>query len=123
MSTVYTCFLKQRQNQPFGQVELNYNSMLICFLLKVNLGVNKENPLYVVGIIRIVSRLQRYVPVKPDGSHHITGMHRDGLTIKRIGDARRAMACEPSSEGKLNGIEGVPQEFHKRALLLQVMDF
>ena len=46
--------------------------------------------------------------------------HGDGLSVERHRDAQRARAASNNEEGKLQGLVPTPQEFHKRALLLQV---
>ncbi|XP_014672745.1 PREDICTED: uncharacterized protein LOC106813191 [Priapulus caudatus] len=45
--------------------------------------------------------------------------HGDALTVERIFDGKRARAAGHSRLERLEGIHPVPQEFHKRAILLQ----
>ncbi len=46
--------------------------------------------------------------------------HGDQLTIERITDSKRARAANKTAEERLEGLEQIPQEFHKRGILLQV---
>lgn len=89
-------------------------------MFQVNLGVIKENPSSLDGVIRILQDLQQYVPRCPDGRLFPILCHGDELSIERHTDAKRARSGSETPEGRLDGLEQSPQEFHKRMLLLQV---
>ena len=56
-----------------------------------------------------------------DGQQHIIPCHGDGLSVERMRDSQRHNAGADTAAGRLEGVVPVPQEFHKRMLLLEVM--
>ena len=67
----------------------------------------------------ILRLLHEYVPVK-DGQLYAIPCHGDQLSVERMCDAMRHSAGSEPAAGRLEGIIPVPQEFHKRMILLQV---
>ena len=94
---------------------------LISF--QANIGIIKENPSTIAGTIQIMERLQDYVPwfANDIEKPHIIPCHGDGLSIERMTDAKRARAANPTKKLRLEGLEQVPQEFHHRGIILQVL--
>ena len=88
--------------------------------IQVTLGVIEENPSTVAGVTNILRRLHKYVP-EFDGDQHIIPCHGDGLSVERMRDSQRHNAGADTPAGRLEGVVPVPQEFHKRMLLLEVM--
>ncbi|XP_014670054.1 PREDICTED: uncharacterized protein LOC106811048 [Priapulus caudatus] len=85
----------------------------------VNMGVIPEHPSTTAGVIRITDVLQKYVPQMENGQLYTVPCHRDALTMERIIDAKRARAAGHTKLERLEGVEPVPQEFHKRGIMLQ----
>ncbi|XP_077862791.1 uncharacterized protein LOC102803909 [Saccoglossus kowalevskii] len=84
----------------------------------VNLGVIQENPSSLSGVIAILDHLYTYVPVNGDQTH-VLMCHGDGLSVERHIDAHRTRAGCTTTKGRLQGLEPVSQEFHKRGIILQ----
>ncbi len=59
------------------------------------------------------------VPNLGDGNLLKLCCHGDGLTVERGRDARRARRGGETPWTRLEGLEVVPQEFHKRGIYLQ----
>ena len=49
--------------------------------------------------------------------------HGDGLSVERMTDAKRARQADLTAADLLEGLEQIPQEFHHRALIMQVMKY
>ena len=86
---------------------------------QVNLGVIESSPSSTAGVIEIMQVLQEYCPETQDGYHAIPA-HGDVHSVERMLDARQARANGNGPKARLEGMEPVPQEFHKRCVLLQV---
>ena len=84
------------------------------------MGVVEENPSTIAGVSNILRHLHQYVPVTPGGIPHSIPCHGDGLSVERMCDSLRHNSGGLTPMERLEGIVPVPQEFHKRALLLQV---
>ena len=89
--------------------------------MQITLGVIEKNPSTVAGVSDILRHLHQYIPRHGD-SLHITPCHGDGLSVERMCDAMRHNAGASLPAERLEGVVPVPQEFHKRMLLLQVPD-
>ena len=87
----------------------------------MNLGVIDANPSSTAGIIEIMDILHKYVPRKGTDSFFRIPVHGDGLSIERMRDAMAARAASLSAGARFEGLEPVPQEFHRRVLLMQVL--
>ena len=87
---------------------------------QVNIGIIDENPSTNDGTIRIMEALQNYVPKKPDGSFRVVPCHGDGMSIERMTEAKKARSADMNPDERLEGLEQTPQEFHHRALMMQV---
>ena len=96
-------------------VKIKHFVTLSTPLFQYNIGVMDENPSTVPGVIGILDRLHKYVPML-DGRVHTLITWGDGLSCERHVDAQNARANEPTPRDRLEG----PQDFHKRILLLQV---
>ena len=81
--------------------------------------MKEVNPSTVGGVSEILRELHKCVP-SVDGKLHTTPCHGDGLSVERMCDALRHNAGGETAFERLEGIVPVPQEFHKRMLLLQV---
>jgi len=67
-----------------------------------------------------MEKLHKYVPrLSHDELLTVPG-HGDCLSVERMVDAKKARSADLSSLDRLEGIEPVPQEFHHRAVMLQV---
>lgn len=64
--------------------------------------------------------LHQYVPRKNEENFFRIPVHGDGLSIERMRDAKAARAGSLSASGRFEGLEPVPQEFHRRVILMQV---
>ncbi|XP_062602465.1 uncharacterized protein LOC134264190 [Saccostrea cucullata] len=88
----------------------------------INLGVCQENPSTIEGTIRILEKLQEYVPTH---GHRIFPLicYGDGLSCERHNDAHLARSNAGTPLAGLQGLQPVVQELHKRMLLTQdIMD-
>ena len=65
--------------------------------------------------------LHKYVPSKGADEFYRIPVHGDGLSIERMRDAKAARAGSLTAAARFEGLEPVPQEFHRRALLMQVL--
>ena len=84
------------------------------------MGLIDANPSSIAGVTTIMEHLQQFVPEDHNGLPMTMACHGDGLSIERMWDAQRCRAGSLTPLEKLQGLEGVPQEFHKRGILLQV---
>ena len=66
-----------------------------------------------------MEHLQQYVPSIGNKLHKIP-THGDGLSIERMRDSKIVRAPSETAIDRLEGLEPVPQEWHKRALVMQV---
>ena len=87
--------------------------------IQVNLGVLEVNPSKTKDTGEILDHLAQYVPHTLEGPITIP-CHGDGLTVDRIMRAKRNRSNHPDAVSRLECYEGVPQEFHKEMLILQV---
>ena len=95
-------------------------SAMFTMTPQVTLGVMEENTSTVLGVANILRHLHNYVPKSGDDVH-IIPCHGDGLSVERMRDAVKHNSGADSPAGRLEGIVPVPQEFHKRMILLQVI--
>ena len=80
----------------------------------------QENPATLTGAINILRVLHKYVPVM-EGDFIKIPTNGDGLSVERhIGAQAHMAGSEVIPEGRLLGLEPVPQEFHHRGIYLQV---
>ena len=86
----------------------------------MNLGVVNADPSSTAGTITILEYLQQYCPNSPSGQPYQLVCHVDGGAYERMQDARKARAGRGTPRGRLEGLLPNAQEFHKRALKLQV---
>ncbi len=84
-----------------------------------NLGVIEEDPGSTSGSIAVAKHLSQFVPCYPDGSTYEIPVNGDGGTIEKLVKAKRMMSSETTPLHRLEGLEPVPGEFHKRGILLQ----
>lgn len=80
----------------------------------------ESNPSSTAGVINILEILHKYVP-KHNNKIWKIPVNGDGLSVERMRDAKLARAGADTAEGRFDGLEPVPQEFHKRAILMQVL--
>lgn len=85
----------------------------------VNLGVVDEHPSSTAGVTAIMKWLQKYCPTDHDGMVKVA-CHGDGLSVERMLDCQKHNSCAETSHDRLAGLLPVPQDFHKRLILLQV---
>lgn len=85
----------------------------------MNLGVIEENTSTVLGVSNILRHLHAYVPTFMNDVH-IIPCHGDGLSVERMRDAAKHNATADTPTGRLEGVVPVPQDFHKRMLMLKV---
>ena len=78
-----------------------------------------KNPSTVAGVSDILRHLHKYIP-RFGEELHIVPCHGDGLSVERMCDSLRHNAGGLTPSDRLEGVVPVPQEFHKRMLLLQV---
>ena len=62
--------------------------------------------------------LHRYVP-KRNAEVHVIPCHGDGLSAERMRDCQWHNSGGATAEDRLEGLIPVPQDFHKRMILLQ----
>ena len=96
-----------------------YSNWKYLFHRKVNLGVIHENPSTTVGAMRILDYLNTYAPQRGENFVKIP-VHGDALSVERMVKALELRSASQSPKGSLEGIESIPQEFHKRGIVLQV---
>ena len=89
--------------------------------IQVNFGIIDANPSNLAGVMEIMSTLQNYVPCDIYGKYRTVPTHGDALSVERMVDSQRALAADLSSKDRLDGLLAVPQEFHHRGLMLQVV--
>ena len=65
-------------------------------------------------------RLHDYVPCI-DGKLKAVPCHGDGLSVERMNDCQRHSSCLDTPTERLEGLVAVPQDFHRRMILLQVI--
>ncbi|XP_053406393.1 uncharacterized protein LOC123566698 [Mercenaria mercenaria] len=123
VSRILTHFLpnlKQHYQQiPISHIQHKFSRESSLKSEIVNLGVMKENPSSIAGVIQILENLQQYVPRKTNGRMIKIVCHGDGLSVERHRDAQRARAGSLTEEGRLQGLVSTPQEFHKRCITMQ----
>ncbi len=86
-----------------------------------NLGVIEENPGAIDGSVRICEWLSKYARRTTEGNVFPILVNGDGGSLNQIVKAKRLRSAEftPLDPRRLQGIEPVPSEFHKRGILLQ----
>lgn len=89
---------------------------------QVSIGIIDENPSTIAGTIAIMEVLHNYVPSTPDYLLFIPiPCHGDQLSVERERDGKRSRAANATGWERLEGLIETPQEFHKDAILYQVM--
>ena len=88
----------------------------------MNLAAVEENPCSIAGVTNILRFLHKYIP-QYNGNLHVIATHGDGLSVERMHDAIRHNSGGETPVERLEGVLPVPQEFHKRMILLQVHTF
>jgi len=101
-------------------VSLCHAFVLFLQCCQVNIGIIDANPSSTAGVISIMAHLHRHVPHLDNDSLIVIPTHGDCVAVERMVDAQRARAADLSSGERLLGLEPIPQEFHHRALMLQV---
>lgn len=71
-------------------------------------------------MIDILEHYQQYVPVQKDGRPVPTVLFGDGLSCERAHDAQVGRSNHDDAMSRLEGIHPAIQEWHHRALCLQV---
>ncbi|KAH3893413.1 hypothetical protein DPMN_017560 [Dreissena polymorpha] len=89
-------------------------------LLKINLGVVKENPATCKGVIEIMKYINRYTPRDVEGKPLPIICHGDQPSVERMIECRIAMSSSALPMDRLEVLIQRPQNFHKRVVLLQV---
>ena len=89
-------------------------------LFQVTIGVTEENTSTVAGVSNIMRYLHQYVPCLGDDLYTIP-CHGDGMSVERMRGSLRHNSGGITARDRLEGIIPVPQEFHKRMLLLEVI--
>ena len=69
--------------------------------------------------MRIMDHLQNYCPKLDDKVFQIP-VHGDALSVERMVKAQQLRVASSTAEDRLEGLEPIPQEFHKRGIILQV---
>ena len=69
--------------------------------------------------MRIMDFLQKYCP-KLNNSIVQIPVNGDALSVERMVKAQQLRVASSTAEGRLEGLEPVPQEFYKRGIILQV---
>ena len=87
--------------------------------MQVNIGIINANPSTTAGAIEIMMALSQYVP-KVQERLVVLPVHGDCGAVERMIDAQRARSADLTAIDRLQGLEPVPQEFHHRALMIQV---
>lgn len=90
-------------------------------MLQVNIGIIDENPCTLDGVMKIMKELHKYVPVNDQGQIRVIPTHGDAMSVERMVESQRANAAEFNYLARLEGMEAIPQEFHHRGLMLQVI--
>ncbi|KAJ8311298.1 hypothetical protein KUTeg_011150, partial [Tegillarca granosa] len=85
----------------------------------INLGIFDHNPSTTACVISIMNRLHMYIPRLGENHFFPVLCHGDGLSVERMRDAKAARAASATKERRLESLEPVPQEFHKRCIILQ----
>lgn len=98
------------------------NQFTMDFFFQINLGVIEANPSSTQGVIQILDILHSYIPERTEDEFFKIPVHGDGLSVERMRDAKAARAGSQTAAARLEGIEPVPQEFHKRGILMQVIN-
>ncbi len=80
----------------------------------------EEDPSTTTGTVRIMAALQKYIPWTPAGKPHVTPCHGDGGCVINMCAAQKTRMADISNDECLLGLEPTPQEFHHRALIMQV---
>ena len=68
-----------------------------------------------------MDHLQKYVPTFGNGKLYTIPTHGDGLSVERMRDAKATRAPSLTARDRLEGLEPVPQEWHKRNIVMQVL--
>ena len=68
-----------------------------------------------------LKRLQLYIPQKEDGTYLSVPIHGDCLSVERMVDSKRCRQSDWNPSDRLDFFEPVPQEFHHRGLMMQVL--
>ena len=89
-------------------------------ILQHNLGVFEEDPGTLKGTIRIMKHLNQYVPVKLNGKPFPILTNGDQKSHELMVSGRIAMASSENENDRFMGLIPIPQEFHKRGIVLQV---
>ena len=79
-----------------------------------NLCVIEEDPGSTAGSIAVAKHLSQYVPVYPSGKPYPLLVNGDGGTVERLVQGKKMMAAEHTPLNRLEGLDFVPGEFHKR---------
>lgn len=88
-------------------------------ILQFNIGILDESPSTIAGVVNMLDHLHRYAPTDRKQVHTpITW--GDGFSCKRHTDALNSRANAETLKARLEGLEQVAQEFHKRMILKQV---
>ena len=69
--------------------------------------------------MRIMDYLQNYCPKQDDKLFQIP-VHGDALSVECMVKAQQLRVASSTAEGRIEGLEPVPQEFYKRGIILQV---
>ena len=67
-----------------------------------------------------MDQLHTYVPILGNGKPYTIPTHGDGLSVERMRDAKATRAPSLTAVHRLEGLGPVPQEWHKRNLVMQV---
>ena len=94
--------------------------MLLMLLLQANIGIIDANPSSTAGVIDIMCQLNHFVPRQGEAVR-VIATHGDCLAVERMVDAKRARACDITPLSRLEGLEPMPQEFHHRGVMMQVI--
>ena len=87
---------------------------------QVNLGIIDEPSGTSCKTTHIMEKLMQYVPLQTETSRFTILCHGNQLAVERTLDAKQERAKNCAADGKFDGLEPMPQELHKRHVLLQV---
>lgn len=85
-----------------------------------NLGAMEADPSSTGGVIDIMDRLHKYVPLTGGGHPHVIVCNGDQLSVERMTHAKRARIEAPTERYRLKGLLEAPQEFHREGIMMQV---
>ena len=94
--------------------------MHVGLLHQINVGILEANPTNVDGMVELLKGLHKHVPGEGASLYHVP-LHGTSPIVEIAAQAQQTCNQTPEFKVKPNGFVPVPQEFHFRAQVLQVM--